>query len=244
MPLYVVVGLSIQYSGLQYCEIICLLGQRMSCAFKKMLCNCLWMPICVTHIPVVGWSCRLIFPMLGIIIGSVWVSCATLMGLTISMQSHCCCILQCHHMLEGFMCCAQLVFPPPQFSLRIFDHLVSGVMMAVMVGIVYGWPTEPLFLRVLSNLCHWLLWRWFNQWTHPLMPLWLWCPLLGGPPFKYGFSTVVYTPVWLRIYAVSLDPFCTNIHPGVYRFLGLLPLHWHSYILPVRVWFQRVTAGT
>ena len=33
---------------------------------------------------------------------------------------------------------AQLVFPPPQVYLRILEHLVTGVLMAVVVGRVYG----------------------------------------------------------------------------------------------------------
>ena len=36
------------------------------------------------------------------------------------------------------MFCAQLVFPPPQLYLRILDHLISGVLMAVLFRIVHG----------------------------------------------------------------------------------------------------------
>ena len=36
------------------------------------------------------------------------------------------------------MSCAQLVVPPPPVSLRRVDRLVSVVLMAVVVGIVYG----------------------------------------------------------------------------------------------------------
>ena len=35
--------------------------------------------------------------------------------------------------------------PPPQVSLRRVDRLVSGVLMAVVVGILYGRPIEPHF---------------------------------------------------------------------------------------------------
>ena len=36
------------------------------------------------------------------------------------------------------MFCDRLDVTPPPASLRIVDHLVSGVLMAVAVGIVYG----------------------------------------------------------------------------------------------------------
>ena len=35
---------------------------------------------------------------------------------------------------------AQLVFPPPPVSLKRVDHLISGVLMAVVVGRLYEWP--------------------------------------------------------------------------------------------------------
>ena len=35
------------------------------------------------------------------------------------------------------MFCARLVVPPPSVSLRRLDHIVSGVLMAVVVGILY-----------------------------------------------------------------------------------------------------------
>ena len=41
------------------------------------------------------------------------------------------------------MSCARIVVPLLAFYLRRVDGLVSGVMMDVVVGIVYGWPIEP-----------------------------------------------------------------------------------------------------
>ena len=86
----------IRASGIQHCVILRSLGQSMPCASNQLRCNCLWMPRCVTPVPVVGWPCRLIFPMLRILGGSAWVSRATLMEFSISMIGHCRCIPQCH----------------------------------------------------------------------------------------------------------------------------------------------------
>ena len=44
--------------------------------------------------------------------------------------------------------------------------------------------------------------------------------------FKYFIPAVVYPPLELMICAVSLNPLCTKICPGVDRFLGVLPFHW------------------
>ena len=109
--------------------------------------------------------------------------------------------------------------------------------MAVVARRVYGWPIELHFLRDLSNVCHRLLWWWCRQWINPFMPLCLWCTLLRGLPFQDGLLNVVYTPVGVRIYVVSLDNLCPKICPGVDI------SHWQSYILMVQVWCQRVTAG-
>ena len=70
--------------------------QSIPCASKLVCCNCLWMTICVNHVPVVGWSRRLILQMLRIPIGSVWVSCSIIVEFSITMLSHFCCSLQCH----------------------------------------------------------------------------------------------------------------------------------------------------
>ena len=82
--------------GLQHCVILRSLGQRMLCKSNQMRWNCLWMPRCVTPVPVVGWSCIFILPMLGILGGSAWVSRATLMEISIAMLGHCCCSHQFH----------------------------------------------------------------------------------------------------------------------------------------------------
>ena len=44
-----------------------------------------------------------------------------------------------------------IVVPPQSLSLRRVDSLVSGVLMAVVVGRLYGRPIEPNILRNLSN---------------------------------------------------------------------------------------------
>ena len=121
--------------------------------------------------------------------------------------------------------CAWLVVPPPSASLRILDHLVSGVLMDVVVRIVYGWPIDLHFLRDLSNVFHQSLWWWCHQWIHPLIPQWLCCPLLRGLPLKDVLLTAVSPSVRVRIGVVSLDHLCPRIHPGVDSCLGLLPLH-------------------
>ena len=48
------------------------------------------------------------------------------------------------------MVCARLVVPPPQVSLRRVDHLVSGVLMAVVLVIVYRWPIDPQFFKYIQ----------------------------------------------------------------------------------------------
>ena len=120
---------------------------------------------------------------------------------------------------------AWLVFPPPPVSLRGVDSLVSGVMMAVVVGIVYGWPIEPRFLRNLSIVCRRPLWWWCHQWNHPLMPQWLWYPLLRGLPLQDSLLTSVSPPVVVSIGVESSYHPCPRIHLEVDRFLGLFPLH-------------------
>ena len=140
------------------------------------------------------------------------------------------------------MSCGWLVVPPPSVSLRRVDRLISGVMMAVVVGIVYEWQIEPHFLRYLSNVCNRPLWWWRCQWTHPPMFMWLWCTLIGGMSLRDGLLNIVYPLLAVSIYVASLDNMCPKIRPGVDRFLDLLPLYWQSYILLVRVWCQRVTA--
>ena len=141
------------------------------------------------------------------------------------------------------MSCAWLAVPLPPVSLRRVDRLVSGVLMDVVVGIVYGWPIEPRFLRDLSNVCHWPLWLWCHLWNHPLMHQWLWYPLLRGLMLQDGLMTAVTPPVWVRIGVVSLDHLCPRIHLEVDHFLGLLSLHWQLYIPLVQVWCQRVTSN-
>ena len=123
------------------------------------------------------------------------------------------------------MSCDRLVVPTPSVSLRRLDRLVSGVLMAVVVRIVYEWPTEPHFFRDLSNVCHWLLWWWCCRWIHTLMTMWLWCPLLMGLPLQDGFLTAVYSNVGVRIGVASFDHLCPRIYPGVDRCLCLLPLY-------------------
>ena len=139
------------------------------------------------------------------------------------------------------MFCDRLVVPTLSFSLSRVDHLVSGVLMAVMVGRVYGWPIEPPFLRNLSSGHHRQLWWWCHQWIHTLMPLWMWFPPLRGMPLQYGFLTAVSNHVGVRIGVASLDHLCPSIHPGVHHFLGILSLHEQSYILLVQVWCQNLT---
>ena len=123
------------------------------------------------------------------------------------------------------MSCAQLVVPPPLVSLSGSDRLILGVLMAVVVRIVYGWPIEPYFLRDLSNVCYQLLWWWCHRWIHTLMPKWLWCPLLRGLPLQDVLLNAVSPPAGVRIGVASLYHLCPRIHSWVDLFLGLLPLH-------------------
>ena len=108
-----------------------------------------------------------------------------------------------------------IVVPTLPVSLRTVDSLVSGVLMAVAVGRVYGWPIEPQFLRDLSNVHHRPLWWWCHWWIHPLMPQWMGFPLLRGMPFQDGLLTAVSHPVWVMIGVASLDHMCPRTHPGV-----------------------------
>ena len=123
------------------------------------------------------------------------------------------------------MFCAWIVVHNLPVSLRRVDHLVSGVMMAVVVGRVYGWPIEPHFFLDLPNIRHQPLWWWCRQQIHALMHLWLWCPLLRGLMLQDGLLGVVYPPVGVRIGVVSLGHLCPNIHPGLDCFLGLFTPH-------------------
>ena len=72
------------------------LNQRMPYASNQVRWKCLWIPRCVHLVLVVGFSCILVLTMLEILIGSVWVSCAIMMDLFISMLTHFFCRLQCH----------------------------------------------------------------------------------------------------------------------------------------------------
>ena len=121
--------------------------------------------------------------------------------------------------------CARKVVPPPSVSLRRVNCLVSGVMMAVVVIIVYGWPIEPRFLRDLSSVCHRPLWWWFHRWNNALMPQWLWYPLIRGLMLQDVLITAVSHPVGVRIGVASLDHPCPSIHLKIDRCLGPLPLH-------------------
>ena len=91
------------------------------------------------------------------------------------------------------MSCARLVVPPPPVSLRRVDCLIAGFLMAIVVGIVYGWPIEPHFLRDISSVRHQPLWLWCHWWNHSFMPQWMWYPLLRGMPLQYGFINYIIT---------------------------------------------------
>ena len=123
------------------------------------------------------------------------------------------------------MYCAWMVVPPPPVSLRIVDRLISGVLMAAVVGIVYGWPKEPRFLCDPSSVHHRHLWWWCHQWNHPFIPQWMWYPLLRGLPLQDSLLNYFSPPVWVRIGVVSLDHPCPRIDLEVDCCLGLLPLH-------------------
>ena len=64
----------------------------------------------------------------------------------------------------------RLVVPTPPFSLRLLDCIVSGVLMAVVVG--KDDQSSRTFLRVLFNVCHQPLSWWCCQWIYKLMPQW------------------------------------------------------------------------
>ena len=137
-----------------------------------------------------------------------------------------------------------LVASPLPFSLRRVDHLISGVLMAVVVVRLYGWEIEPHYLRNLSNVCHWPLWWWCCRLIHPLMPLLLWCPLIRGMPLQDWLLTDVPPPLGVSIGVAILGHLCPKIHPILYRCLVIFPLHSQSYIVLVQVWCQSVTSIT
>ena len=83
---------SIQASGIRNDVIMRSMGQRMPCASSQVRWNYPWMPICVNHVPVVGWSCIWLLLMLGILGGPTWVSHATLKEFPIAMLDHFHCI--------------------------------------------------------------------------------------------------------------------------------------------------------
>ena len=93
---------------------------------------------------------------------------------------------------------ALILVPHLPVALSRVDHLVSGVLMDVVVGRVYGWPIEPHFLRDLSNVCYRPFWWWCCWLIHPFMPMWLWFTLLRGLPLQDGLFTVVYPPVGVK----------------------------------------------
>ena len=68
----------------------------MTCESRKVRCNCLWIPICVTPFLFIGWSCRWSLLMIGVLGGSTWVSHTNLKELSIVMLGHCWCSPQCH----------------------------------------------------------------------------------------------------------------------------------------------------
>ena len=87
---------SIQASGILHCVIMRSMGQRMPFESSQVRWNCLWIPRCVTHVPLVGWSCRWSLLMLVIIRGSTWVYYTTLKEFYITILGHCCCNPQRH----------------------------------------------------------------------------------------------------------------------------------------------------
>ena len=123
------------------------------------------------------------------------------------------------------MYCDRIVVSTLPVSLSRVYSLVSGVLIADVVGIVYGWPIESHFLRNLSNVCHRTLWWWCHRWIHLLMTQWLCCPLLRGLTLQDGLLTAVYPPVGVRIGVANLDNMCPRIQPVVDHCLGILPLH-------------------
>ena len=120
---------------------------------------------------------------------------------------------------------ALLVVPLPPVSLMRVDFLVSEVPIALVVGIVYVWPIWPRFFRDLSSGPHRPLWWWCHQWSHPLMPQWLWSPLLRGLPLPDGLRTAASLPVGVRICVASSVHLCPRIHPGVDSCIGIMSLH-------------------
>ena len=136
----------------------------------------------------------------------------------IPSESECLCPTLCIY-------CDRLVVPPLPGSLRRVDHLISGVLMAIVVGRVHGWPIQPHFLRDLSNVHNQTLWWRCHWWINPLISMWLWCPLLSGLPFQYGLMTSVYPPVGWSIGMASLCHLCSRIYPRVDRCVVILPLH-------------------
>ena len=83
-------------NGMRRCDILHLLDQRMPCASNQVRWICRWMIRCVNHVPVVGYSFRLILLIPGIIIGWVWVYRAILAGFSIAIIGICHCSLQFH----------------------------------------------------------------------------------------------------------------------------------------------------
>ena len=120
--------------------------------------------------------------------------------------------------------CVWIVFPPLQVFLGIVNRLIWGFLMAAVVGIVYEWTIEPHFLHVLSNVCHRLLWWRYFQWTHPLMLLCLWFPLLGVLLLQDVLTTVLFPPLGVRFCVTSWDYLYPKILPWADVFLGLFLL--------------------
>ena len=164
-------------SGLRHRVILHSLGQRMTCASDQVCWNCLWIPRCVTHIPVIRWSCRLILKMLGILIGSTWVSCATLMEFFIAMLSHYLCSLQCYIlrnlnkvclMVWKRLCC--WLGPPWWWHvgeiLSIVGDIGNAIVGAVLIPIVLLYSVSGVPGLIIIVLMEWHVLR---DWASQLM---------------------------------------------------------------------------
>ena len=117
------------------------LDQRMLCASIPVRLIYLWMPGCVTLVPIEGLSCRWLLLTLVIIGSSMWVSNATLKELSTTMIGHCLCI--------------------PQFHI----HSDLNIVLLMVWQRLFCWLVPPLVVTRWRNFIHsWRSWQ-FHSWS-------------------------------------------------------------------------------
>ena len=138
---------SIQVRMLLHRVILISLSQSMPCASSQVCWNYLWIPICVTPVPFLGWSCIWSLLMLGTTGGSTWFSHATLKGFSVAMLGYCCCSPQWYiHrclilallMVLQRLCC--WLFPPWWWHFGGVSYIVGDLVDAIV-----GAVAVPIF---------------------------------------------------------------------------------------------------